>query len=80
MKLTSQETLWLTVILKVVLLVVSVAENPVPVSASEYNCPTIAEPEVLPQLSPVYSWADSVPFNGAPLPDARFAVSLGSQS
>jgi hypothetical protein len=27
----------------------------------------------------VYSWADSVPFSGAPLTDPTFAVSLGSQ-
>src|SRR6516225_3596970 len=79
-KVTSQDTLSLRVTLKEVLLVVSVAVDPVPVSVSEYSCPTIAEPEVVPQLSSVYSWADSVPFNGAPLADATFAVSLGSQS
>ena len=66
--------------MNVVLPVVKVAEEPVPDSVFEYSCPLTAEPDVAPQLSPVKSWADSVPFSGAPLADATVAVSLGSQS
>ena len=67
MKVTSQQTLALVLTIKLVLLVVSVAEEPVPDSVSEYYCPLTAERWVNPQLSSVCSCADSVPFSGAPL-------------
>jgi hypothetical protein len=63
-KVTSQDTAELAVTLNVVLLVVSVPEEPVPDSVFEYSCPLTAEPEVAPQLSPVKSWAVSVPVSG----------------
>ena len=77
---TNQDTLVLALTRKVLLAVVSMPVDEVPFSGVEYNCPLTAEPEVAPQLSPVYSWADSVPFSGAPLADETVAVSLGSQS
>jgi len=33
---------------------------------SELSCPLTAAPDVTLQLSPVESWADSVPVSGAP--------------
>ena len=76
---TSQETLVLALTRKVLLAVISVPVFEVPFSVAVYSCPGTAEPVVTPQLSPVYSWADSVPFSGAPLVDETIAVSLGSQ-
>lgn len=80
-KFTSQETLVLVLTVKVELVVVSVLSAAVVafVSVFVYSWPLTAEPEVAPQLSPVYSWTDNVPLNGAPLVAVTDAVSLGSQ-
>src|SRR6516164_10229268 len=64
----------------VVLFVVSVlsAADVAFVSVFVYSCPLTALPEVAPQLSPVKSWADSVPLNGAPWAAVTVVESLGS--
>jgi hypothetical protein len=73
---TNQDTAVLVLTRNVLLAVVTVPVFEVPFSAVEYACPLTGEPLQSPLVK---SWADSVPFNGAPLADETVPVSLGSQ-
>lgn len=78
LNVTSQDVAVLVLTLNEVLLVVNVADEPVPVSVFEYSWLLTSEPAAQPL--PMKSCADSVPLSGAPLADETIAVSLGSQS
>jgi hypothetical protein len=76
---TSHDTEVLALTVKLLLLVVSEVSEVALVSVFVYSCPLTAVPPVVPQVPSVYSCADSVPFNGAPLTGVTVAMSLGSQ-
>jgi hypothetical protein len=80
-KVTSQDASLVLPTVNVVLFVVSVLSDwdVAFVSVFWYSWFWTAEPEVAPQLLPVNSWADSVPFSGAPWAAATVVLSLGSQ-
>jgi hypothetical protein len=75
-KVTIQDTAVLALTRNVLLAVVTMPVFEVPFSVVEYNCPLTGEPLQSPLVK---SWADSVPFSGAPLADETVPVSLGSQ-
>jgi len=67
-KVTSHDTPVLALTVNVVLFVVRVlsAADVAFVSVFWYCCPLTAEPPPTPQVVPVNSWVESVPFSGAP--------------
>ena len=78
---TSHDTPVLVLTVNVVLFVVSVlsAADVAFVSVFVYSCPLTGDPPPTPQVVPVNSCAESVPFSGAPCAAVTVVESLGCQ-